>query len=353
MTNDTCPSLEWYLHANHILTIGTYYVGTLLYFIFGMLGHITCLFSFYKQAKTDNAYRYQIFLTANETVEIVAYLLASICVFWFSGFSGTEGAKWFRSNYTLMWFASHIAIMQLNMLITNSLLLSLAVVADRLFALTKPFVYKAINHKCHQNVAITVCFVLGIATSIFGYFQFTATLDQETGLYTLEINVPFVTSDIANILAQIRNAVRVFSLIALVISNTVLVVLYRKRNNKVTKLTSTVDKKKKERKDMEKTLTFLTIFQCLFNSISMLALVSFYAAFYILPSFSVCESLLWAPLLDGTLQFLDLADLYVVFSISKKFRQIIFTSVPLVGRFFLATCCKSEQQPITIQTNTH
>jgi hypothetical protein len=121
-------------------------------------------------------------------------------------------------------------------------------------------------------------------------------------------------------------------LLTLVISNTLLIYFYRKRNTQVGVLFKPTERhkdvKEEQRRLRQKTLIILTICDSVLTTAGMIPLISYFAAIYISPTFGNCGGLLLAPILDGTLQITEILNFYIIFAVSKQFREMVFKALP-------------------------
>lgn len=329
--NGTCPWLTWYQDAGNKALVFGYYFATPMYLLFGLTGHLLYLLAFYRQSQKEPAYLYQIFITISETLELLAFALYSATIR-FSG-DGYPGSVWFMSSYVCMWYSNRLATPLLDALITISMLLSLCMVSDRVFALWRPYTHRSIDHKRQAWIALSACVLVGVSASIFDCFRFLdPVLDPSTGRYISRVNKDFVETDLADVMSGLRNALLVLGLLGLVGLNIALAHLYSERNKKTRQLMALSHEKEERLQADQCTLMVLSLVQSTLTSINIGLLVGFYAVLYVDPNFYGCESLFWMPLLDGVLQLVDTADFYVAFACSRQLRTVLIENVPLVKR---------------------
>lgn len=296
-----------------------------LYFTLGLFGHMICAAVFLKQAKNEKAYVYQIFLEITECLDNVVF---SIFLLAFLG-SGAEreGYVWYQKNYVLMWYAAHLSIPLYNSFSMSCLLLSVSMAADRAFALMKPFVYKNINHKRHQQVALSLSLILGFGTTFFNARLFE--VQDGIGHYIIGVDIAFVGTLASTILSHTCNVTRMVGLLALILCNVSILHNFRKHLNSKTKLVTTqqpsVNDKKREAKEQatQRSLLLLTIAQSFFTAVTMFSFVIFYTAAYTVPLFNVCDHLLYAPLLNSVVMVCDLGKTCVIVAMNQKSRDLI------------------------------
>lgn len=175
---------------SEILHLVEYYYVTPVYFIFGLLGHLSFFCALYQQAKKEKAYVYQIFVVVSETCEIFSYVVYVVSIEWWSSLEH-EGAKWFNSCYVCMRYTAHVSVSLVNAFITCSLLLSISMTIDRVLALAKPFAYKQLNHKHNQIITLSLCGILAFGTSTLQCFVYGLFYDSLENVYVININTNF------------------------------------------------------------------------------------------------------------------------------------------------------------------
>lgn len=167
MPNDTCEMTESMIYLQDKLCFIVYYIVMPTYFFVAMFGNMTLLLAFHRQAKTDKAYAYQVFLTISKVLETFFSCLFWWAYKWHAGEPGQgAGHSWYMNNYVLMFYAAYLGCFLSNGFIIMSLLFSVAMTADRVFALAKPFVYKIIRTKRHQALAACCCVFIGLAVNL-------------------------------------------------------------------------------------------------------------------------------------------------------------------------------------------
>lgn len=310
-----------------------YGVVTAFYILIGLTGNITLLISFYKQSKKDSAYAYQVFLTTSKALEIFFFSWFILGYKWGSG-TEHEGLPWYLRNYWLKFYAAHIGCPLGNTFIVSSLLCAVAMTADRVFALGKPFVYKNIDHSKHQIVAVTVCFVIGILTNVYEtmrwYVQPKVVNGTWDGYYEVLPDEDYLASPLGVALANIRTGVRFVGVFALIGLNIAMGVIFRKRMEKVGKMTAatTNDEKEKERRASEKTLLILTIYQSCLMAANQIPHCGEYIAIFASATFTRCWGVIVAPFVDGCIQVTDTIDLFVIIAINQKMRRAVLSVLP-------------------------
>lgn len=334
--NSTCDVSEsFWVHKDNAYFF-SYYIVSPTYFLLGVVGHAVCLLVFYRQAKKESTYAYQIFVAVSEIFEMIAFTLFSLSFRWWSGIEAEgRGAEWFMRSRWLMLYAAHVSFPFLNAVLTTTLLLSLCMSADRLVALWKPFLYKRMDHRKYQRLALISSIVLGMSTSIFDGFRFRvvpyqrSTNDSKSPvIYRAVGELEYMNSLQAVCLAHTRDALRIAALMALITCNVFITRFYRKRTVRLGSLTSTDDDRLQHRRNKERTLVLLTVSQSVLTSVGTTFLILFYAIVYANPNFLTCGGLLMAPILDATLQLASIIDTFIVIAIDRRFRRMVSKVLP-------------------------
>lgn len=323
-----CWQPDWFWKVGDNVNFIQYAIVLPVYATLGLLGHVICASAFLKQAKNEKAYVYQIFLEITQcfnNVMFSVYLMASLG-------SGIEraGYRWYQQSYILMWYAAHLAIPLSDSFEACCLLLSVSMAADRAFALFKPFVYKTIDNKKHQAVALTMSITLGFGITFFNIRLFE--VQTEDDHYIIGVDEEFVGTLTSTVLSHACNATRMIGLLILILCNVSIVRNFKKHMAQKSKLTasqsSTNDKvREAKEKATEKTLLLLTITQSFFTAVSMFSLVVFYTAVYLVPLFNVCDHLLYAPLLNCIVMVSDMGNTWVIMVLNRKSREIFLKTL--------------------------
>lgn len=171
MVPDPCnmPALFW--TARDALYIFSYYVLPPVHFLAGLFGHLVSYVAFRKESRNNVGYVYQTMLMGAETVKIFIGTVFIATFRWWSGYT-TPGPLWYTTNYYFMWYSAHIAAPLSNMIAVSVVLLTVAMAADRLFAISKPHLYVKTRHQKFYWSAFVISIFLGIATSLFDFFVF-------------------------------------------------------------------------------------------------------------------------------------------------------------------------------------
>lgn len=319
------PSLQ---KLQDVMWLVAYYISMPLYFVVGIGGNVMLLIAFYKQAKQEKAYAYQIFLTLSKLCEIFTFSLFMGTYKWFSGIE-SSGSGWYMSNYPLMFFATHMASPIFNCFIMVSLFLSVAMTADRVFALGKTFVYKNINHSRHQLIAVVACVFIGVSTNVFEVKRWT--LHQVgTGAntsYRGEFDEVYLKTEIASAFGHLRTTVRLVGVAALVVLNVAMVMIFRGHTKKVGQMIAG-DKREHDRKAADKILLILTICQSCLMCFSQIPHSSHLIASFASANYGPCYGRISGPFVDTCIQIGDAADFFVVIAVNKRMRQAVFGMIP-------------------------
>lgn len=329
-TTDSCYYPSWYPTLMDTSTRLIYFGLAPLYVFFGLTGHSVILFSLYDQSRKEDSqiYLYQILLIVSEGLEIVTNLFYLASMFWLRYIS------WFLNCYSCQWFRAHLATPLVNSMVTNTLLLSILLTLDRLYALTKPVQYHILtNNRKKYYIQIFLCNIivicLSFSSSVFDCFRFKLVL-TEKNIYEFAVNEEFVESSLANSLAQVRNFIRLLGLIGLIISNIALIYVYRKKIKQHENLTH------ESMKQNEKTLTSLTVYQNSLNTLNTTVLTSYYILIYVKPVFHLCYRYLSGPCVDAIFMLTNSVNFYLIFLFNRRVRETIFASFP-----FLRKCTRT------------
>lgn len=93
--------------------------------------------------------KYQILYTITDLLKVIIVSLTNLLFNNLSGFR-MPGPAWFRKSYILVLAAAVIPGVK-QCFMTSSLLLSIAMAADRVFSIAKPFLYLSIDHSATSN----------------------------------------------------------------------------------------------------------------------------------------------------------------------------------------------------------
>lgn len=300
------------------LSIVAYRGITPFYFVIGMITRGICLIAFYKQYKKEKAFAYQIYSSLSQLLEVI---MVSLCILTRNNLSGYRlpGVIWYQKSYGLMWYAACLASPLDQSFVTICLLISLSMAADRALALAKPLIYRSLNHKRIQLIAMAMCFALGLSTSIFDVFRYHVIENDDR--YIIVIDQVYTSLTIAVIFGWFRNIIRIIGNLSLVMCNITMVICYRM---KVVDHTEGNQQRIASRKFVQKTLLLLTICQSVFTTIEMTTYNTYYILLYDDPSFYSCFSRVLSPVCYLVQQMAGILNVFILFAISKQFRETIF-----------------------------
>jgi hypothetical protein len=304
-------------HLNYI----AYQICAPIYFIIGLVTRSISIAAFYKAYKEEKGYGYQLVASILEMFEIIASTLNMLTTNNMSGLR-LPGALWFQQNYFLMWYSAVLAVPIKHAFITTSLLISLAMSADRVFALAKPFVYKNVNHKRHLAIIVVISLCIGFSTSIFDMFRYQVCNGDNR--YKLCTDKVYTSSTTANVLSWIRTLLRIIANLILIICNIAMVIYYRSSANKINTSQHSNDQRTIKRKATEKSLILLTICDSIFTTAVMSMSNTYYILTYSDPKFSSCAGQIVAPVTDIIIQVAGVAKFFALLGISKQFRETIY-----------------------------
>lgn len=300
-----------------------YQVIAPIYFVLGLTGHSLLLLALYKQSKLQPAYMYQVFRAVSETVQVFTrsmYYFSSILLLSvYPDYQNPLPAL--NRSFTFVWYAAHLSIPISNAIVTTSLILSVCMVADRVFALWNPMRYQKLNRKWHQILAVILSVFVSFAACVFDCFRIEVIEGAEVGTYTIVFNTEYMNSRKAYALALCRAVLQGISLLALVVLSVCLTFLYRARFVKGSLLMSNAEQG--QRKQAEKTLVLLTLLECTFNALGISFLIGNYVGLYGFPDVYVCAGKIVTPFLDMTLMAVDVADFYTMVLVSRRFRKML------------------------------
>lgn len=329
-----CDESPYFLQLISNAKFVTYSITYPLYLILCPPAHIVLLVTFFKQRKSEPAYMYQLINAFGTTCEMVFHILYICTSKLWAGMGPTDGAIWFRRIYPLMVYATYVANTAYNTFLCSSMLFSLSMSIDRIFALTKPFLYKNINKSHHQLAAFIISMVISFGITIPDSFRYKViqTADES---YAKVYNPDNSNSVYAKVMVHVRNTVFMVGVVLLVVSNTALLRLFRNRNAKVKVITGT-SQNEKLRKKKEKTLIFLSLAQACSVTIKMTGLALLFALLYY-PVFATCGVRLYDPLFTATQELVDIIELYMIFALSDRCRVMVAKAFPFLNRFRTTT----------------
>lgn len=319
------PSIGTMVNVMFIIGYG---MMTALYITFGLSGYITLLVSFYKQAKQEPAYAYQVFLTVSKTFEILFFSLFIIGYKWASG-AEHEGWSWYRRNYILMFFAAYIGCPVFNAMIISSIYCAVAMTTDRVLCLSKPFIYNNLNHKRHQIISAVVCFSIGLLTNLFEIKHLT--LEKSSieingtwdGFYLIKYDEVYLSYPVVRGLNHFRTSVRLIGIVALISLNIVMVIIFHKHAKEVGHMVAG-DEQRQKRAAANKALLILTVYQSCLIAVNQIAQMIVFGW----QIFNICWIIILAPFVDGFVQFSDTIEFFVLITLNKRLRNTILGVLP-------------------------
>lgn len=321
--NSTCYLGDITSITNQVY-IAAYRVIPPFYFIIGILSRSISLAAFYRQYREEKAFAYQFLASLSDLVEVVTVTLYILTRNNLSGYR-LPGVLWYQENYSLMWYAAHLSSPLEQGFVTISLLMALSMAADRVFAMAKPFAYKNANHYRNQLLAFICCFVLGLSTSAFDLFRYQVRLKGASNvLYEIFVDNAYIASGVAIGFDIIRNTVRIAGNVALVACNVSMIALYRANAQKV-EVSDTNKERALKRKFKQKQLLILTLCQSFFTTIDLTMYNIYYTMVYTSPNFTNCFGKIFSPVCSAVLQLASLLEFFVLFAVSKQFRDVIIS----------------------------
>lgn len=316
-------------YLNEAAYWNTYAIFMPIYFVFGFTGRSLSLLAFYRQAKEESAYLFQIFVAIVELYGVVSFTWYTQARYLWSGIAKL-GQNWFMKCWFCMFVDAHFHTQGQTMMC--SLMLTLCMTLDRIYALTKPVLYNKVQSRKGQQWAIFIfCVFLPFFTALPAGFYFMTTWNEEQGMYNNVYNAPWRTLLLS--LLNVQFWLKLIVTLGLVGSSLVLALIYRKRMKKRHK-TMTIANKETEEANMRKvrTLFWLTFIQSTLDIIAMGAEFSYNLISWVTqmwPSLgdNDCISVVIAPFTDGARAVTDMADFYIVFALMPSFRQMVIKSV--------------------------
>lgn len=326
--NESCA---WYQSSAKTIQLISYDVLMPLLVILGLSGHTVCLIAFHKQSKKESAYMYQIFSSISQANETIAYAIHVATYYWFPGSEAHAGVSWYMRSYVCMWITAHVTGALVNASVTLTVLLGLAMASDRVFALGKPLAYKKINHTKHQVTAAIICVLLAVTSSVFDCLRFYP-IFNENEIYTLAVDEDFMSSFGATFLSHLGTTIRGVAAVGLVAINIAMFVVYRRFTRRISQMTRTSQAETK-RREQQKVLALLAFFESLFTLCEMTIYIAYYLLLTEDRGFYPCKGTFYTALMDDLYEVFGVCDFFVVFAISKRFREIVFESAPCLKRF--------------------
>lgn len=286
---------DWYKTYGEKLNLIVYWIIFPIYTSISFFGHLLCIYIYYKQSKTEPAYFYQVVLSVHGIWQSILYIPCIIDIIY--NWSSIDTITWYRKNYILMWFSSHLSLPLFDIAYTTNQLLVLTMTIDRIFAISRPLRYKQINQKKYIKIlSIIFCIFLSISTGLCECFNYLDPIIIELNNYNFYIinpNIDFLETKLYQILEYSRNIFRIAIVVILIFLNTALVILFQKKNkkklNKPISKNSAILESEKQKVETEKRMLRLIVIQLIFALISSTATESFYIIHLVEPGFDECE----------------------------------------------------------------
>lgn len=166
---------------------GIYYCLTPIYFTFSCLGRVLSLFAFYIEAKKEAAYLYQFFIAIVEIFHTCAVSLFVATAYIIPQYE-KDNVLWFQKCYFCLCFTYFVNSLQ-SVFLLCSLILSLSMTSDRIYALAKPISYsKLINHRKQQWFVFFFAVFISVVLSCSAAFGVFISENAETGAYVVSFN---------------------------------------------------------------------------------------------------------------------------------------------------------------------
>jgi hypothetical protein len=316
--------------AADVMEFIIYRIITFFYLIIGIVSNFILLIAFYKQSKTEKAYGYQVVFTVSKTFEIFSFGTYLLAGKWFFALR----LEWFMTNHALISYfviglGLHVSF------IISTLLLAIAMAADRLFAVMKPVMYKKTNHLWHQIIAYIGCFAIGFLGGGM-YFADVKFKDGKNGFYEPYFDQELEHALTGQIFFYVRLITRVGGVIILIILNTIMIFVFRKHMAKVNAAVAGLggDNNKIEKSATEKMLLWINIFQACLMLVNQIPHTLWQVLLFAMPpAFETCEGKFVGPICDGLVMITDTLDFFVVIAINKKMRRLILNAFPCLSGF--------------------
>lgn len=295
-------------------------IGILLpvYISLGIFSSIVLLIAFAMQAKQEQNYAYQLVVVASRAIENVSFGFYLVSAYWYSGLY-EDKAEWFISSYALMFISMRLSMFLNFFLLYTNLFLTVAISADRVFALWKPFVYKNINHAHHTAVATSLSVAIAFLISV-DHCWYYEVVEVGNNVYTAQMNYAYLSMGIAKILEDIRTPLRLMTIAGLIALNILMVLGYQRRMKKLQLMSTTNQDKADARTEANKELLILTICQCCLTCLEEIPHAIMHILLHQSDYWGMC-GLILSPVVHGAIIIADLAEFLVVISVNRKMRQ--------------------------------
>lgn len=200
-----------------------------------------------------------------------------------------------------------------------SLLSALSTTLDRVMALGKPLVYRKLYHRKHQVFAVIACFILSFSINFFDIFR--QELDVVDDHYVIIFNEEYMSRLLPTSSAYLREIVRFILVVSIIISNIILVNLYKAKNKKAAQLSDSTQKELLQKQN-ERTLVNLTSIQSATICLAILPAWGYYIFSYAAPDMAGCSiGAVVGNFCDMAFEFLSILEFFLMFIFNKQFRK--------------------------------
>lgn len=312
---------------NHMLTVIICRTLTILSLTIGLLCNVIVFLAFYKQSETEKAYGYQVAFTITQTLEFFCfgtYLGAFAWLDWI------EVQYWFVTNYWLIFVFQYLGLCCHLVLLTCSVFLAVAMAADRVFALIKPVVYRNIDHRRHQSIAIIVCFLISVAVNIPAWKEAKIVRVGDRYIVYEYYYLLSTNSTVERIFYfNAASIARIASLAVLIILNTIMVIMFKLRMTGSNTVTNEGNQQRiRKRKAAEKVLLRVNIYQTCSMVFNQTTHVIWFTLCIFYPVFVRPYIDILAPTFYGWIMLTDTLDAVILASVNKKIRGAILSAMP-------------------------
>lgn len=334
MSNNTNNTIDcgWFskerLDLEFFLVYEVFQVITVILAFFGCL---VCFIIYFNLSKKESVYKYLLFVITNHC-NFTLSLFDSILI--------TFSKK--SNNYAFEWFTSHVYMVWMHFCLTMDIFLTVALVSDHLFAVSKPTIYKCINRRRHQIFALFVCTFISFGSTLYETFRFV--VNEHDGFYTLD-ETEFITTLFFTFSVQFRIAIRVAMCFLLVFLTIALLHFYRnalRKSNAIKGIIKPKDEKKQ--KKQERVIMVLSTFQCGFHFVFgvVTSIFNLGKVFYLGTQFGQCIGPFFGIAIDVWLLLYHAMSPYVFLFVNQQFYEI-------VSRYFSCFKKKSGTAVISLQ----
>lgn len=308
-----------------------YFIVLPVYIVIGLAQNFILLIAFYKKSTTDRPYMYQVFLTFSKTFEILMFSAYQIGTNWLSGiyWFTDKGVQYSMKSYSFIFVNFVIGTLAHIHCIICSILFSVAMAGDRVFALASPIRYKNINNFRHRLTAAIICSTLPLTSSVSCAWYTKIMFNSDR--YAPQTDFDYRETIVAKLCVQCGTALRFGGIVMLIALNVVIVFSYRRYMATVARITNT-DEKRAAAKAADKTLTLLNFFQSLLMCVNQ----SMHLLSFIIADFAMCNCYTWT-IADTFIFVTDSIDIFVVMAIDRKMRNIVIE---------VFRCGKNQTEPI-------